>query len=693
MKWNLRLIVLFVMISCDKETKKEIETQVKESSPTRPVVLNDFTEGNALPAPALEPQVIVINRTPKAEKLDSSATNTKTQTETSTNPSPAPKLPPEPPKGDPPPVVENIPMDLQTQVTNIFSKHCISCHSATNVQGNFGNLDNLDALILAGRYIVPEKPDQSLIYTKLAPVGNMPPSGALKPDEVETVKKWILQLKPTANKPLSFAEALGLMRADLQTIAPADQSQIRYFTLDVVNNAQVSPETLTIQRLAFAKTLNSLSSAVAVQTLSPIDKDKLIYRVRLGDFGIGTTVFEGVINSFYPFGFQLTERPVDHITQEMILNDRILRDLTGSQTYMIRIDWVVATATLPIPYEILLQQGENHGALDAKLGVDRSRAVTENRVMRSGFKQSGVSSQNRIMERMEQSNGRSYWQSYDFASLEQNIFELPLGPVGTHPTRNFDHDGGEVIYQLPNGLFAYRLVDKVGVVIDKGPTSIVKQNDAPPQFLAAIVNGVSCMNCHGAGILPKRDEILTFVNQNRADFLGDEIQKITRLYPESRFLDAAVSRDNALYFDALKRIGVDPLKPDPVNQAYRHYNRSLSKIDIAAELATTQKVVENLLTTEPFKTKWQGVLANGVIAREEFNRLLPQAWAAVHQGAIDLRFPEAGDFLVTASCMFANQLQMDGCLIDNRPPPPPPAPTPPAPAPASLNLRGTGAGN
>jgi serine/threonine-protein kinase len=73
---------------------------------------------------------------------------------------------------------------------------------------------------------------------------------------------------------------------------------------------------------------------------------------------------------------------------------------------MIRIDWFVATATLPIPYEILLQQGENHGALDAKLGIDRSRAVAENRVMRSGFKQSGVSSQNRIMERMEQGNGR-----------------------------------------------------------------------------------------------------------------------------------------------------------------------------------------------------------------------------------------------------------------------------------------------
>jgi serine/threonine-protein kinase len=256
---------------------------------------------------------------------------------------------------------------------------------------------------------------------------------------------------------------------------------------------------------------------------------------------------------------------------------------------------------------------------------------------------------------------------------------LPLGPVGTHPTRVFDHDGGEVIYQLPNGLFGYRLVNKVGVVIDKGPTSIVKQNDAPPQFLAAIVNGVSCMNCHGSGILPKKDEILSFVNQNRLDFLADEVQKIVRIYPETRFLDTAIAKDNALYFDALKRIGVDPLKPDPVNQAFRHYNRSLSKIDIAAELGATQKAVETLLSAEPFKTKWQGVLANGVIAREEFNRLLPQAWAAIHQEAINLRFPGTGDFLVTASCMFANQLQMDQCLIDNRPAPPAPTP-PPAPA-------------
>lgn len=671
LKSNL-ISCFMALISCDQAPKQATDP-FPDSTPTKPIVLREFSQSDAVPESSNEPQVIVINRAPKEDKKPEEPEKV-SSTEPSTIPDP--KIPQESPKPDPPPVGENKPMDLQAGVTNIFAKYCVACHSATNIQGNFGNLDNLDSLIGSGRYIVPQQPDQSLLFNKLAPRGNMPPSGILTADEIDLIRQWILQLKPISNKQVSFSEVLRLMRTDLQTLAPSDQSQIRYFTLDVSNNAQVSAETLELLRLSLGKTLNSLSSAIGVQVMTPIDKNRLIYRVRLGDFGISPRVFESVIKSYYPYGMALNSGPVGNLTQEMIQNDTALRELTGSQVYSIRIDWFVATATLPIPYEILLGQGLNQNALDLKLGVDRARAIAANQVMRSGFKSSGISSQNRIIERMEQSNGRSYWQSYDFAFVEKNIFEAPLGPIGTHPTRVFDHDGGEVIYQLPNGLFGYRLVNKNGDILDKGPTSIVKQNDAPPQFLAAVVNGVSCMNCHGAGYLPKADEILDFMVQNRGDFLADEVLKISRLYPENRFLAAAMAKDNALYFEALKKIGIDPQKPDPINQTYRHYNRSLSKVDLAAELGTTSKTIEVILGREPFKTKWQGVMTNGVISREEFNRLLPQAWSALHQGETSLIFPEVGDFLVTVSCMFANQLQMDGCLIDNRTPPPPTQPVP-----------------
>ena len=115
---------------------------------------------------------------------------------------------------------------------------------------------------------------------------------------------------------------------------------------------------------------------------------------------------------------------------------------------------------LPIPYERLLQLGTDLAALDANLGVTTLADLTANRAIRAGFKTSGVSSQNRMVERHSQRNGLSYWLSYDFARLDQieNIFSNPLGPKELNTAVSFQHDGGEIIFQLPNGMFGYRLI-------------------------------------------------------------------------------------------------------------------------------------------------------------------------------------------------------------------------------------------
>ena len=58
---------------------------------------------------------------------------------------------------------------------------------------------------------------------------------------------------------------------------------------------------------------------------------------------------------------------------------------------------------------------------------------------------------NRMVERHRSIHG-AYWKSYDFAGSvgAQNIFNHPL---------DFTHDGGEVIFNLPNGLQGYYLVN------------------------------------------------------------------------------------------------------------------------------------------------------------------------------------------------------------------------------------------
>ena len=80
-------------------------------------------------------------------------------------------------------------------------------------------------------------------------------------------------------------------------------------------------------------------------------------------------------------------------------------------------------------------------------------------------------------------------------STSKNLFAHPLGPKGENA---FEHDGGEIIFNLPNGLQAYLLVGSQGQRIDKGRPAIVSD---PVQKDRAVVNGLSCMSCHVAGMI------------------------------------------------------------------------------------------------------------------------------------------------------------------------------------------------
>jgi len=556
-------------------------------------------------------------------------------------------------------------VDVQAEALAILNKSCVSCHSATNIQGNFGSLDNVESMLASGRYLVAGSPEKSLIYTKLAPTGNMPPSGALKPAEAETIKQWIAQLKTVQIVALKDTQVLDLIQKDIQiSVTPADQNQVRYFSLHVPNNLGTNEAAMESLRKAFFKVVNSLSRSPVLVKPVAVDAKKLVYRLKLDELGIPVQVFESVMNDFYPFTQQYLNNVSDSTAIRAAQNDATMRTATGSNNYLIRADWFIATATLPIAYERLLQLGPDLVSLETELGVNSLANLTANRVIRSGFKNSGVSSQNRVIERHSQRNGLAYWLSYDFARLDQieNIFANPLGPVAMNSTKAFQHDGGEVIFQLPNGMFGYRLITGTGVILDKGPTSIVKQVDAPSQFLSAIVNGVSCMNCHGAGLLFKKDEIRAFTLANIGNFSQVEVEKVLNLYPEEKIFKDSMDKDNGYYFNALTSIGIDPKTPDPVNQAFRFYNRSLAKADVREELGVSDAALDSILLNEPFRTQWSSLRTQGFISRQEMSLLVGLA-TELTRIEVNVVNPSIGDFLATPDCMFASQVQMDNCII------------------------------
>src|SRR5262249_48602848 len=145
----------------------------------------------------------------------------------------------------------------------------------------------------------------------------------------------------------------------------------------------------------------------------------------------------------------------------------------------------------------------------------------------------------------------SYWKSYDFKkdSVRNDLMRFPLGPRFTkNPFREqaFAHDGGEIIFHLPNHLMGYLLVDGEDKRIDVGPIAVVS-DPLKTSGTSEIGTGVSCMACHKHGTFPLPKDA---IRDGKAVF-GDAQKKVQRVYPENEAMNQLVKKDADRFLRAL----------------------------------------------------------------------------------------------------------------------------------------------
>ena len=213
----------------------------------------------------------------------------------------------------------------------------------------------------------------------------------------------------------------------------------------------------------------------------------------------------------------------------------------------------MATASLPPLYHDLLSLPLTDRELDTRLEVDVVRNINNApgvRVWRAGTNDSGVSTNNRVLERHTSRYG-AYWKSYDFAGSvgTQNIFTHPL---------SFTHDGGEAIFNLPNGLQGYYLVNASGSRLDGAPINIVSN---PAASDPTVRNGLSCFGCHTEGMKTFEDQVRSVIESN-TNPTYDKAQAL-RLYVEQSKMDTLLGEDMDRYRAALVKTGgtVDDIEP------------------------------------------------------------------------------------------------------------------------------------
>ena len=465
--------------------------------------------------------------------------------------------------------------NLAQQAYTVFEQHCLDCH------GEFGSYADVLTIkhsdLIKGKSVLPRQPDASELYLRLlgdTDNGSQMPLGQdpLDSEAIATIRRWIKAGAPDWDaipKPkrdfITTEAMLKAIHTHVTSLSDFDRSFARYFTLTHLYNAGATDDNLRAYQIALSKLINSLSWGAEVIKPKPIDREDTIFYIDLRNYEWDIKSDKWYkIEQAYPYGVQLKSTTYTTLCQE-----------TDCELPFIRADWFIATASLPPLYHEILDLPKTDRELETQLEVNVSENLKNApgvRVWRAGFSESGVSVNNRIVERHKSRYG-AYWKSYDFAGNvgKQNIFTHPL---------DFTHDGGEIIFNLPNGLQAYYLSTATGERLDEAPINIVSNaGERDP----VVRNGLSCMGCHTEGMKTFDDQVRSVIEQSQNPFY-DKAQAL-RLYAEKSTMDALVREDIARYKKAIASSGGVFGGSEPIQQLVKQFEGPLDAEHAAAEVS------------------------------------------------------------------------------------------------------------
>ncbi len=496
--------------------------------------------------------------------------------------------------------------ELGRQVKQILEVNCAKCHQGTK-SGDMDYILELDELVKNGKIIPGDKEDSDL-FVRMQQL-NMPPAfeRVQRPTfgQIDQVGQFIDELDPNYGgaarpcEPVEFQthdEQIAAMAADIRTLDETDQPFTRYLTITYAANAEGETGcslNVTRQRYALFKGINSVSTEPNIGNPYPIDAAETIYRIDIRDYNWDRDIDledDGVVD-FADAWLAI----VDASGQYAI-------EYAGDQADDLVADSQTAVPFLPV--NAFIQFSEINDLYYALIGarfnlfeferevllIDTVEEIADNNLLRAGFSNSGVSKQERVLNRFDQgtAGGYAYWISFDFDNGDavnsqgnESIYQDPLG---------FGFAGGEAIFNLPNGMQAYYVANAVGDRLNAAPVGVVID---PAQNNGEVVNGASCHSCHNAGMITFTDTVRQFVVENRTLFDRDTYEDVLEQYPSPQEFQRVMDEDSELHVRAVEESGVPRKTPDPVSRVFLDFQ--LGNIDLEMAAGELQVSKEELL--------------------------------------------------------------------------------------------------
>ena len=487
-------------------------------------------------------------------------------------------------------IVDSQNVSAQQQIAQdayaIFEQSCLICHGPDGAYRETLLIEQ-NALIENGT-VIPGNPEASELYLRLLgstengprmPLGQPP----LSAEAIDTIRSWILAGAPDwaamptpTSRFITPGEILDTIETHLMSLTPFDRAFARYFTLTHLLNAGERAEVIQEYRSALSKLINSLSWGLKVINPQPIDPQATIFYIDLRHYEWDRQDGWTLIEKAYPYPI-FFDAPTQTPLREQLTR---LQTEMNCEVPSIHIDWFLATASTPPLYHQLLSLPLTDRELETRLDVDVIRNLLDApgvRVWRAGFNNSGVSNNNRVVERHTSRYG-AYWKSYDFAGSvdTQNIFAHPL---------SFTHDGGEIIFNLPNGFQGYYLVNASGSRLDEAPINIVSN---PAASDPTVRNGLSCFGCHTEGMKTFDDQVRPVIESN-TNPPYDQAHAL-RLYVKKSDMDTRVQEDMDRFRQALEATGGVFGGLEPIQRFHEVFQGPVAAAEAAAAVGLETEV-------------------------------------------------------------------------------------------------------
>lgn len=545
----------------------------------------------------------------------------------------------------------------------ILETYCWKCHGQEGtIEGGMNYILSLEDLI-ANNKVKPGDATGSRLYQRMAD-GTMPPAGNDAPSdaEIDIIKEWI---DGGATSDESFICVVGertfitnddlfqTAYTDLQTYDDAEKPFVRYISFAHLYNAGVCDDQLDTFRVALSKAVNNLSWKAEITNPIAVDANQVIYRIDLRDYRWEPFAED----PFTAWEYVVSENPYAFNYGETYSVYNSLREGTRARTPIVNGDWFVKVAAAPPLYHEILDIPTNVNDWLAQFGVDVELNVANYSVDRAGFKLSGVSFYNRLIERHDAAYGYC-WVSYDFAGDEvaedKSLCNNPIDP---------EYDGGEMFCSLPNHMQAYYLAIATGERIDVGPSAVVNDPNRAydDDFTSQVVNGVSCNNCHYMGVIPKADIIAgddgcavdSIADRNDLDLVellyaenGDEVGQMGYLQSsDSEYFLAAVDEasvprvveniDDDL--DAVEAGDGDGYLVDgePVFALSREFDEAVNLARAMAELGLEEDELDLNDFPDELKDALEDLDSGNTVSRKEFLSVAGELICYLETGAFD----------------------------------------------------------